>query len=296
MATANGWLHLLRALPYFASYFACGALILSAQATWAKIAFSLVMSNQLYLLFILHHDCVHYSACRSRITNNLLGRFYALFLIKTFTATVETHRRHHAYLGQPDKDPDARFFAGGIRWVWVRYWQNFSWHTYLSLTRYGARARNMVLLEQGINLAFWALVHLALWHFGHLRDALFVFWIPTAVMVFLIGPITRSYEHLPLTRFSPTDPRRFDISYNTVTVTSRMLAVLWANITYHVEHHSYPRIPFYRLHRAHRLLRIRTDEPYVIAPYTLYGVLQEELPERLRAREAALRAELGDAV
>jgi beta-carotene hydroxylase len=292
MAIADGRLHLLYGLPYLLSYFGCAALILWTQSSILKIALGLVMGNQLYLLFILHHDCVHFSACRSRQANVLLGRLYALFLVKTFTATLETHKRHHAFLGEQGKDPDDHFFAGGIRWVWVRYWQNFSWHTYLSLTQYGPKVRRTVLLEQALNVAFWICVHLVLYRFGMLRDALFVFWLPAATIILLVGPVTRSYEHLPLAHYSPEDPRRFDIAFNTVTVTNRLLGLFWANITYHVEHHSYSRIPFYRLHRAHALLQAHGDTSYLVAPYTLYGVFQgESVIDKMDVRRRSARRE-----
>ena len=126
LMVADGRKHILFALPYLLSYFGCAAVILLTDSLALEIATALVMGNQLYLLFILHHDCVHYAACQSRRMNVWLGRLYALFLVKTFTATLETHKRHHAFLGEPGKDPDEHFYAGGIRWVWVRYWQNFS--------------------------------------------------------------------------------------------------------------------------------------------------------------------------
>ena len=66
--------------------------------------------------------------------------------------------------------------------------------------------------------------------------------------------------------------RRYDIASNTVTVTSRLLGLFWANITYHTEHHSYPRVPFYRLARVHALLHSHADTPYLLSPYTMYGV------------------------
>lgn len=273
---ADGRKHLLYGLPYLLSYFGCAAIILATDNLALEIATALVMGNQLYLLFILHHDCVHYTACRSRRLNVWLGRLYALFLVKTFTATLETHKRHHAFLGEPGRDPDDRFYAGGIRWVWIRYWQNFSWHTYLSLTQYGPRVRRQVLLEQLTNLGFWVAVHLVLAQLGMLREALFLFWIPAATIILVVGPVTRAYEHLPLAHYAPEDTRRFDIARNTVTVESRLLALFWANITYHVEHHSYPRVPFYRLARLHELLKHRPDLPYLLSPYTLYGVFAGE--------------------
>jgi beta-carotene hydroxylase len=272
LMVADGRKHLLFGLPYILSYFGCIAVILFTENLALEITMALLMGNQLYLLFILHHDCVHFAACRSRRLNVLLGRIYALFLVKTFTATLETHRRHHTFLGDPEKDPDDRFFAAGIRWVWVRYWQNFSWHTYLSLTQYGPKVRRVVLLEQLCNVAFWAAVHLVLYQFGMLREALFIFWIPAATIILVVGPVTRAYEHLPLAHYSAEDARRYDIASNTVTVTSRVLGLFWANITYHVEHHSYPRIPFYRLARVHALLHPRADAPYLLSPYTLFGV------------------------
>jgi fatty acid desaturase len=268
----DGLKHLLFALPYLLSYFGGMAVILLSNNLALEIVTALVMGNQLYLLFILHHDCVHYTAFKSRRLNVWLGRIYALFLVKTFTATLETHKRHHAFLGEPGKDPDEHFFAGGIRWVWIRYWQNFSWHTYLSLTKYGPRVRRVVVLEQLANCGFWAAVHLVLYQFGMLREALFIFWIPAAVIILVIGPVTRAYEHLPLAHYAPEDARRFDIASNTVTVTNRLLGLFWANITYHVEHHSYPRVPFYRLPRVHALLHAGADAPYLLSPYTMYGV------------------------
>jgi beta-carotene hydroxylase len=289
MMVADGRKHLLFGLPYLLAYFGCWAIILSTNNLAVEIVTALVMGNQLYLIFILHHDCVHFAACRSRRLNIWLGRLYALFLVKTFTATLETHLRHHAHLGEPGKDPDEMFYAGGIRRAWFRYWQNFSWHTFLTLTEYGPKARKLVIIEQLTNLAFWVGVHIVLYQLGMLREAIFIFWIPAATIILVIGPITRVYEHLPLALYSHDDNRRYDIASNTVTVTSRWLGLFWANITYHVEHHSYPRVPFYRLARLHALLHSRPDMPYLLSPYTLYGVgsgLEMVGMMRGRAREA----------
>ena len=284
----DGRKHLLFGLPYILSYFGCIALILWTNNLALEIVTALVMGNQLYLLFILHHDCVHFTACRSQRMNVVLGRFYALFMVKTFTATLETHRRHHAHLGDPDKDPDDMFYAGGMGQVWIRFWQNFSWHTYLSMTQYGPRSKRLVLFEQLANLGFWAVVHLVLYQFGMLREALFIFWIPAAAIIMVIGPLTRAYEHLPLAHYARDDARRYDITANTVTVTSRALGLFWANITYHVEHHAYPRVPFYRLARVHDLLHSRADAPYLLAPYTGYGVGKgPSVVEMMKARGTA---------
>jgi fatty acid desaturase len=271
LSVPDGRLHLLYGLPYIMSYFACMAFILvSEEPLWLWLC-GIIMGNQLYLLFILHHDCVHFGAFRSRRLNVLMGRLYALFLVKTFTATYETHKRHHSDLGRPERDPDEYFFAGGIRWVWFRYWTNFTRHTYLALTQYGPKVRDTVLIEQLVNILFWVAVHLALFGMGMGEKALFIFWVPVLTITLIVGPVTRAYEHLPLVFYKPDDPRRLDPAYNSVTVSSWLLGIFWAGVTYHVEHHAYPRVPFYRLRRLHLLLQ-QHSVPYLTSPYTLYGI------------------------
>lgn len=275
LSVPNGWKHLFYGAPYIAAYFACMAFILvNDDPLWLWLM-GIVMGNQLYLLFILHHDCVHFAAFRKRSANILMGRLYALFLIKTFTATHETHRRHHAALGIPDQDPDEYFFAAGIKWVLVRYWSNFTRHTYLALTQYGSKARRTVIAEQFCNVLFWVAIHGILFSMGMMEKAFFIFWLPVATITLVVGPVTRAYEHLPMTHLKQDDPRRVDPAYNTVTVSSWFLGIFWAGVTYHAEHHAFARVPFYRLRRLHLLLQ-NHSVPYLTAPYTLFGATQGE--------------------
>jgi fatty acid desaturase len=46
---------------------------------------------------------------------------------------------------------------------------------------------------------------------------------------------------------------------------------LCANITFHVEHHAYPRCPFYNLQKLHRIFQ-EEGLQYLVAPYPLYRV------------------------
>jgi fatty acid desaturase len=45
-----------------------------------------------------------------------------------------------------------------------------------------------------------------------------------------------------------------------VTVSDRLIGLLWANINYHVEHHIYPGVPFVNLPRLAALL---DNKPYL---------------------------------
>jgi fatty acid desaturase len=96
-----------------------------------------------------------------------------------------------------------------------------------------------------------------------------------ALLALIINPISRGYEHYPLAEMRRDAEERRDLRRNTVTITSPLLGLLWANITYHLEHHLYPRVPFFKLPAVHRLLE---GKDYVIEPYPLYRVLRAGQP------------------
>lgn len=267
----HGARHLLYASPYIALYVAGVALQFYVTSTWAHVLLSVLIANQLYLLFILHHDCMHGIAFRDDFYNRLAGRMYALTFTMTFTVNRETHMRHHSHIADPARDPDEYYFAGELSQIWFRLWRYYEWYTVIALTRYGKRVRKTVLIEQGLNLLLWVAVHALLIHWGMAFQLIYIFWLPMAIVVFVINPITRGYEHSPITLYPPGDPRKRDMTKNTITIANPWLGWLWGNITYHVEHHAYPRCPFYNLQRLHRIFQEEKLQ-YLVAPYPLFRV------------------------
>src|SRR5689334_13382784 len=60
----SGMRHILFALPYVMVYLGGVAMQFFVNDTLLNVLLSLVIGNQLYVLFILHHDCMHGSAFR----------------------------------------------------------------------------------------------------------------------------------------------------------------------------------------------------------------------------------------
>lgn len=54
-------------------------------------------------MFVVMHDCGHYSFFKSRFLNNLLGHVTAFFFYTPFFMWRELHNKHHAYQGNLDK-------------------------------------------------------------------------------------------------------------------------------------------------------------------------------------------------
>ena len=78
---------------------------------------------------------------------------------------------------------------------------------------------------------------------------------------------------------------------NTITVNTRPLGWLWANIIYHVEHHAVPRVPSFNLRKVHEIFM--EEELYdLTARFPMDGVWSGRgLADYLRARRDNARSE-----
>jgi beta-carotene hydroxylase len=239
---------------------------------WVQSFASVFLGSQLHTLTILQHDCGHRAAYRSPRANLWVGRFLAWFIYMPFTTFTALHRWHHGFLGDQRRDPDEWFYARGPRWLFLRECLFMPRFIVLSLRRdLGPEVLRRVWKELAFNTIAYLLLISALLSWDTMDVLAFGFLLPLCLLAVVYSPISRGYEHYPLACMSRDDPRREDLRFNTITVTNRVLGFFWANITYHVEHHMYPRVPFYRLPALHSLL---VDKRYRSAAYPLAQLTQ----------------------
>lgn len=268
LAQPNGAVFSTWAVAYLAAW-ALGVLfVASTDQPLLQGLLSALLGSQLHALTVLQHDCGHRSAYASPRANLWVGRLLAWFVFMPFTTFTELHRRHHGFLGDRRHDPDEWFYEGGPRQLFLReclFMPRFIW---LSLLRMPAgETRSRVARELAFNAVTHAALIAALLASGATDLLLYAYALPMAWLALVFNPISRGYEHLPMASLPPDDLRRGDLRCNTISVTSRVVGVLWANIGFHVEHHMYPRVPFYRLPALHRLFAAKA---YRRAPYPLY--------------------------
>jgi len=254
LCTPDGRVFSALALLYVAAWVAGIALVPHLQSLAALLLLSILLGSQLHALTVLQHDCGHRSAFRSAALNLWVGRALSVPVFMPFTTFTELHRRHHGFLGDPAQDPDEWFYEAGPRWLFLRECLFLPRFIVLSLQRLPAGApRQRVLLELAFNTAVHAALIAALLITGATQLLLFGYALPMLWLACVFNPISRGFEHLPMAELPPGDARRGDLRLNTITVSSRVVGALWANIGFHVEHHMYPRVPFYRLVAMHRL-------------------------------------------
>lgn len=253
---------------YLAAWAAGVALVAVCSQPWLLLALSALLGSQLHALTVLQHDCGHRSAYRSAAANLWVGRLLAWFVFMPFTSFTELHRRHHGSLGDAKQDPDEWFYEGGARWLFLRECLFMPRFIVLSLTRLPrGEARSRVVAELLFNTLSHAALIAVLAAAGQLQLLVFAYLLPLLWLACVFNPISRGYEHFPMACLAPGDARRHDLRHNTISVTGRVAGALWANIGFHVEHHMYARVPFYRLPALHRLF---AGKRYRAAPYPLH--------------------------
>lgn len=209
----------------------------------------------LVFLFTLEHEATHRTPFATPWLNDWVGRACGLVLILPFDWFRAFHLAHHRYTNLPGQDPELEGTKPQTpgQWLWhvsgLPYWRaEIQLLVALALGRVRApylaeRALPRMAREARIMLALYLVLALALgWH-------LLWLWV---LPVLLGQPFLRLYllaEHGDC-------PFVANMLENTrTTFTNRVVRFIAWNMPYHVEHHSYPAVPFHALPELHAHMR-----------------------------------------
>ncbi|NJO41045.1 MAG: beta-carotene hydroxylase [Cyanobacteria bacterium CRU_2_1] len=200
----------------------------------------------LHLVGTVIHDASHNVAHRNRIMNAILGHGSALMLGFSFPVFTRVHMQHHANVNDPDNDPDHFVSTGGPLWLIA---PRFFYHEVFFFKR--RLWRKFELLEWFLaRLIFATIVFLAVQH-GFL-DYIFNFWFSPALVVGLaLGLFFDYFPHRP---FQERDRWK-----NARVYPSSMLNLLIMGQNYHLIHHLWPSIPWYKYQQAYYATRPLLD-------------------------------------
>ncbi len=219
----------------------------------------------IYVLFTVMHDSMHRTAHRSRFVNAALGRISAFILTVGMPLFRAVHYEHHSHTNDPERDPDL-VVARRPRWLlplWclgivVEYRVHFYGRALWRDKRELAEAIVMELVLAGSILA-------ALWTGTFAVVA--TLWLGPALLAVLL--LAFSFDFLP---HYPYDSRtRF---HDTRIYPGRLLNALLLGQNYHLIHHLWTTIPWYRYQRAFRAV-----QPELEARGSRIGWTVEAFPE-----------------
>ena len=223
---------------------------------YAWIPASALIGFVVFAFSVLLHEVVHrtvFSEHQSR-WNRILAVLYAIPSGLSASQFTRWHLDHHEWLGTVEHDPKRNRLSPKrvARWYKALYLTPALFRIYfraagLEAQGYDLALRRAIRRERFAAIGFHLAVFAALWATMGLALALKLHAIPVFVVFPVAFTINRLGQHYDV---DPTDPAK----WGTLMKPSRFWDWIFLWSSYHIEHHYFPRVPFYRLPRLRRLL------------------------------------------
>ena len=234
-------------------------------ATWGLIRFenpliwlplAVVQGFTVFNFTVLLHEVVHHNVFgrRRQTAERVLGFLYAVPSGMSASQFTRWHLDHHAELGSDEDDPKRHHLSPKVnaRWYKLLYCTPALFPIYFRAARresatYPMELQQQIRRERNVSVVAHLSAIAILWYAFGLGAAIRTSIIP----VFFIFPIAftlnRLGQHYDI---DPADPAK----WGTLMKGHWFWDFLFLNSNYHLEHHYFPGVPFYRLPRLQRTL------------------------------------------
>lgn len=234
----------------------------------------------LVFLFTLEHEATHKTPFENMWVNEVAGHVCGVILLLPFQWFRYFHLAHHRHTNDPDKDPE--LLAGGApdtraALIWhvtgMPYWKGMIrkvWRNAFGENRdpyVPAPAKGRVKREARVMVGIYMGVAL----FSLFNLLLIWVWL---IPVIIGQPFLRMYllaEHGRCAFVANM------LANTRTTYTNMIVRFLAWNMPYHVEHHTFPQVPFYNLPQLNELMAahlIETKDGYIKFSAEYYRDLQ----------------------
>ena len=228
-----------------------GLIVLSTAGffLWSWPAWCVFLMNvlALHLSGTVIHDASHNSAHRNRVINACLGHGSALILGFSFPVFTRVHLQHHAHVNDPENDPDHFVSTGGPLWLIAA---RFFYHEVYFFKR--RLWRNWELLEWFLGRFAVGLLVFTAWKFDFL-GYIFNFWFSPALVVGIA--LGLFFDYLPHRPFKERDRWK-----NARVYPGALLNLLIMGQNYHLVHHLWPSVPWYKYKPTYEVMRPLLDQ------------------------------------
>ena len=234
-------------------------------ATWALIRFdnpliwiplAIVQGFTIFNFTVLLHEVVHHAIFERRhaLAERMLGFLYAVPSGISASQFTRWHLDHHAELGSEADDPKRAHLSPkrNARWYKLLYCTPALFPIYFRAARiesatYPEALRSRIAFERRISVAFHLSALALLWYVSGFYVALRTSIIPVFFVFPVAFTLNRLGQHYDI---DPTDAAK----WGTLMRGSWFWDFVFLNSNYHLEHHYFPGVPFYRLPRLQKAL------------------------------------------
>jgi fatty acid desaturase len=230
--------------------------LVTQDSPFVWIPLAIVQGFTVFNFTVLLHEVVHHTVFAERrpAAERLLAWAYAVPSGISSSQFTRWHLDHHAELGSDEDDPKRHHLSPKInaRWLKLLYCTPALFPIYFRAARresatYPAALQRRIAMERRVSIGVHLAVLVALWTVFGTAVALRAYIIP----VFFIFPIAftlnRLGQHYDI---DPADPAK----WGTLMRGSWFWDFAFLNSNYHLEHHYFAGVPFYRLPALQRAL------------------------------------------
>jgi fatty acid desaturase len=249
--------HLAYAARQFGIVAACGVALFFLENPWLWVPVAILQGFTFFNMTTLLHEVVHegvFPLPRKR-AERALGLAYAITSGISASQFTRWHLDHHDNLGSWEDDPKRHWLSPkrNARWYKLLYCTPALMPIYFRAAAQEAKSyepelRRRIQLERLATIAIQLSVAGALWAGGGFATMLRVWFVPYFLVFPVAFTLNRLGQHYNI---DPSNP----LKWSTLMKASRLWDFLFLYSNYHLEHHYFPRIPFYNLRRTHLLLR-----------------------------------------
>lgn len=249
--------HLLYAARQFAIVAACGYGLwhLENPLLWAPLA--VLQGFTFFNMTTLLHEVVHNTVFQTPkpAVERALGLAYAISSGISASQFTRWHLDHHDNLGSDEDDPKRHWLSPkrNARWYKALYCTPALIPIYFraaarETASYEPELRTRIRRERLATVLIQLAVGASLFYFGGAGPMLRVWLIPYLFVFPVAFTLNRLGQHYNI---DPGNP----LKWSTLMKPSRLWDFLFLYSNYHLEHHYFPRVPFYNLRRLHMRLR-----------------------------------------
>ncbi|MEW5983563.1 MAG: fatty acid desaturase [Acidobacteriota bacterium] len=223
-------------------------------AIWIPLA--IVQGFTVFNFTVLLHEVVHHAifARRRPALERLLGYLYAIPSGISAAQFTRWHLDHHAELGSASDDPKRHHLSPKVntRWYKLLYATPALFPIYFRAARregatYPSALRRQIAGERRVAVVFHLAVLAAFWWAGGGMTAVKAYVVPVLFVFPVAFSLNRLGQHYDI---DPDDPA----GWSTLVRGHWFWDRVFLNSNYHLEHHYFPGVPFYRLPELQRRL------------------------------------------
>lgn len=253
-----------RAWRHFTSVFLLALIFAGAVYTAFRIdnpliwiPVGLIQGFNILAFITLLHEAVHLAIFDKtrRLGHYIAGLFYAFPSAISASQFTKWHLDHHIFLGTNDRDPKRAYLTPKRvkRWYKFLYMTPALFPIYAIASKraaanYDPRLKKKIAIERAFFYTGHLAIVLSMLYFAGFYTFFRVYMFPLFFCFPIAFTINRLGQHYDI---DPTTPAK----WGTIIYGGPFVNLLQMNSNFHLEHHYFPRVPFYNLPKLNRALR-----------------------------------------